>query len=61
MLADNYPTIWPVILGVLLLLVILFRPGGLISLIVSERERIGSFGAPSGRRRLEGEVADGAA
>ena len=30
----------------LLLLVILFRPAGLISLIVSERERVGSFGRP---------------
>jgi branched-chain amino acid transport system permease protein len=30
----------------LLLLVILFRPAGLISLIVSERERVGGFGRP---------------
>jgi branched-chain amino acid transport system permease protein len=28
------------------LLVILFRPAGLISLILSERERVGSFGRP---------------
>jgi len=27
--------------------VILFRPSGLISLVVSERERIGTFGRPS--------------
>lgn len=43
-LADNYQEIWPIILGVLLLAVILLRPTGLISLIVSERERIGNFG-----------------
>ena len=43
-LSDNYQDIWPIILGVLLLLVILFRPPGLISLIVSERERVGDFG-----------------
>jgi len=61
-LADNYPTIWPIILGVLLLLVILFRPGGLISLVVPERERIGRFGAPSRRRaRVGGEAVGGAA
>lgn len=61
-LADNYPTIWPIILGVLLLLVILFRPGGLISLVVPERERIGTFGAPSRRRaRVASEAVDGAA
>lgn len=62
-LADNYPTVWPIILGVLLLLVILFRPSGLISLIVSERERIGAFGARAGGRRprVGGEAVDGAA
>jgi len=40
-LSNIYQDIWPIILGVLLLLVILFRPAGLISLIVSERERVG--------------------
>jgi len=45
-LADNYQDIWPILLGLLLLLVILFRPSGLIGLIVSERERIGTFGGP---------------
>ena len=33
-----------VILGVLLLLVIMFRPLGLISFVLGERERVGSFG-----------------
>jgi branched-chain amino acid transport system permease protein len=45
-LSNSYQDIWPIILGVLLLLVILFRPAGLISLIVSEREREGNFGRP---------------
>ncbi len=61
-LADNYPTIWPIILGVLLLLVILFRPAGLISLVVAERERIGAFGAPARRRSgVRREAVGGAA
>jgi branched-chain amino acid transport system permease protein len=45
-LSNSYQDIWPIILGGLLLLVILFRPAGLISLILSERERVGSFGRP---------------
>jgi urea transport system permease protein len=43
-LSDNYRDVWPIILGVLLLFVILFRPLGLISLVLSERERVGHFG-----------------
>ena len=51
-LSDNYRDIWPIILGVLLLLVILFRPLGLISFVLGERERVGSFGGPpKGSRR----------
>ena len=45
-LSNSYQEIWPIILGVLLLLVILFRPAGVISLILSERERVGNFGRP---------------
>jgi branched-chain amino acid transport system permease protein len=45
-LSNSYQDIWPIILGVLLLLVILFRPAGLISLVLGERERVGSFGRP---------------
>ncbi|GGC83097.1 branched-chain amino acid ABC transporter permease [Chelatococcus reniformis] len=50
-LSNTFQEIWPIILGVLLLLVIMFRPAGLISLIVSERERVGSFGQPGRRGR----------
>lgn len=45
-LSNSYQDIWPIILGVLLLLVILFRPAGLISLVLTKRERIGDFGRP---------------
>ena len=50
-LSESYQKIWPIILGMLLLLVIMFRPTGLIGLFVSERERIGQFGRPAKRRR----------
>src|SRR3954469_16295637 len=64
-LSDNYRDIWPIILGVLLLLVILFRPLGLISLVLSERERVGHFGLTpkkSGREKVGHEkVGHGAA
>ena len=46
-LSDNYRTFWPIFLGALLLLVILFRPSGLVSFVLSERERVGSFGRPT--------------
>lgn len=45
-LSNAFQDIWPIILGLLLLLVIMFRPAGLISFVVSERERVGSFGRP---------------
>jgi branched-chain amino acid transport system permease protein len=61
-LADAYPTIWPIILGLLLLLVILFRPGGLISVLVPRRERIAVLGlSRTGPRRAQAEAIDGAA
>ncbi len=50
-LSDNYREIWPIMLGVLLLLVILFRPLGLISFVLGERERVGSFGARPKEKR----------
>jgi branched-chain amino acid transport system permease protein len=50
-LSDNYRDVWPIILGLLLLLVIMFRPLGLISFVVRERERVGSFGAKAKEKR----------
>jgi branched-chain amino acid transport system permease protein len=49
---------WPIVLGLLLLVTIVFRPTGLVGLFVSERERVGSFGdkrklALSTKRRHE--------
>lgn len=34
---------WPIVLGLLLLFTVMFRPTGLVGLVVSERERFGSF------------------
>ncbi len=41
---SSYQRLWPIMLGILLLLVVMFRPTGLIGFLVSERERIGTFG-----------------
>ncbi|MEM7546205.1 MAG: branched-chain amino acid ABC transporter permease [Pseudomonadota bacterium] len=41
---DALKPYWPVILGVIMLVVVAYRPTGLMGLVVSERERIGSFG-----------------
>jgi branched-chain amino acid transport system permease protein len=38
---------WPIILGVLLLVIVMFRPTGLVGILVSDRERVGSFGHSS--------------
>jgi branched-chain amino acid transport system permease protein len=37
---------WPIILGLLLLVIVMFRPTGLIGFFVADRERVGSFGRP---------------
>lgn len=47
---DAIRQFWPIILGVVLLVVVMFQPTGLLGLVVSARERIGSFGM----RRREG-------
>ena len=46
MLSEQYQRLWPIILGLLLLVIVMFRPTGLIGFFVSNRERIGSFGRP---------------
>lgn len=43
---DALKTVWPVLLGVIMLVVVVFRPTGLMGFVLSERERIGSFGRP---------------
>lgn len=60
-LADRYPEIWPIILGLLLLLVVMFRPTGLVGMIVSERERVGRFGRPAWESPRREDAGHGAA
>jgi branched-chain amino acid transport system permease protein len=43
-LSTFWNTGWPIILGLLLLVIVMFKPTGLIGFIVSDRERVGSFG-----------------
>jgi branched-chain amino acid transport system permease protein len=50
-LADRYPELWPILLGLLLLAVIILRPHGLASLVVPEAERVGRFGDPERQTR----------
>ena len=42
---DEFKSYWPVILGVILLVVVTFKPDGLLGFILSRRERIGTFGS----------------
>ena len=53
-LSDTYQQVWPIILGGLLLIVILLRPTGLISLVVSAQDRVGSFGRGGQAKRTRG-------
>jgi branched-chain amino acid transport system permease protein len=48
---DAIKRIWPVILGAVMLIVVMFQPRGILGLFVSERERIGSYGV---RRKDKG-------
>ena len=41
---DAFKSYWPVLLGIILLVVVVYKPTGLLGFIVSQRERIGSFG-----------------
>ncbi len=43
---DAIKQYWPVILGVVLLVVVVFKPTGILGFFVSQRERIGSYGGP---------------
>jgi branched-chain amino acid transport system permease protein len=47
---DAIKPIWPVILGIVLLVVVMFQPKGILGLVVSDRERIGSYGRRRQRR-----------
>jgi branched-chain amino acid transport system permease protein len=56
-LSQMWETGWPIVLGLLLLSIVMFRPTGVVGFLVSERERIGSFGK---RARKPGAAAAGA-
>lgn len=47
---DAIRQFWPVILGIVLLVVVMFQPTGLLGFLVSSRERIGSYGIRKGAR-----------
>ncbi|HKU95581.1 MAG TPA: branched-chain amino acid ABC transporter permease [Vineibacter sp.] len=42
---DAIKSIWPVVLGLVLLAVVMFQPKGILGFFVSDRERVGSYGA----------------
>ena len=42
---DAIKSIWPVVLGLVLLGVVMFQPKGILGFFVSDRERVGSYGA----------------
>jgi len=44
---------WPILLGFLLLIIVTYRPGGLISFVVPDRERVGAFGGKDADVGLE--------
>lgn len=41
---DQLKSYWPVILGVIMLIVVAYRPTGIMGFLITPRERIGSFG-----------------
>jgi len=43
---------WPIILGVILLVVVAYKPTGLMGFMVSQRERIGTFGVATAKRAI---------
>lgn len=53
---DEFKPYWPVILGVIMLVVVAYRPTGIMGFMVSRRERIGSFGRS--QRKATSNVSD---
>lgn len=52
---DAVKSFWPVVLGVILLVVVAYKPTGLLGFVVSQRERIGTFGWRRGKRQGGGD------
>lgn len=53
---DALKPYWPILLGVLMLVVVVYKPTGLLGLVISERERFGTFGRAA--RSSDGVGAD---
>jgi branched-chain amino acid transport system permease protein len=51
---DALKPYWPVVLGAIMLVVVAYRPTGIMGLLVSTRERIGSFGYRGPRNPAKG-------
>jgi branched-chain amino acid transport system permease protein len=45
---DAIRSYWPIILGLIMLIVVVWRPTGLMGFILSEREKVGSYGKGGG-------------
>jgi branched-chain amino acid transport system permease protein len=58
---DMLKPYWPVILGIIMLIVVAYRPTGLLGLLVTPRERIGSFGITAAARKRKRAAATAAA
>jgi branched-chain amino acid transport system permease protein len=41
---EEVKSFWPVILGLIMLIVVAYKPTGLLGFVVSQRERFGTFG-----------------
>jgi branched-chain amino acid transport system permease protein len=52
-LSQQWETGWPIVLGLLLLIVVMFKPTGLIGFLVTARERVGSFGMRTPRPKQD--------
>jgi len=50
---DALKSYWPILLGIILLVVVVYKPTGLLGFIVSPREKIGSFGLTNKNRIKE--------
>ena len=50
---DAVRSFWPIVLGVIMLVVVAYKPTGLMGFLVSQRERIGSFGIAAAKRVIE--------
>ena len=50
---DTFKSYWPVILGIILLVVVTFKPDGLLGFILSRRERIGTYGSEKQNEKSE--------